>query len=108
MVPALLGTLATVTVSGWMSETDRFFGVGWVSRLHRLSTDVPLGLIGCHLPGVLVASVLHRENLILAMITGRKPAALQHEHDRRAARCRRRRPAPAGWRCRTGGCRGLG
>jgi len=85
MVLALLATLATVTVSGWMSETDRFFGVEWVSQLHRLSTDVLVGLIGCHLLGVLVASVLHRENLIVAMITGRKPALLQHEHESRAA-----------------------
>lgn len=85
MVLALLATLATVTVSGWMSETDRFFGVEWVSQLHRLSTDMLLGLIGCHLAGVLVASLLHRENLIAAMITGRKPALLQHEHEGDAA-----------------------
>lgn len=84
MVLALLATLMTVTVSGWMSETDRFFGVAWVSRLHRLSTDVLLGLIGCHLLGVLVSSALHRENLIVAMITGRKPAVLQHETESRA------------------------
>ena len=82
MVLALIGTLLTVTLSGWLSETDRFFGVEWVSRLHSLSTDVLLGLIGCHLLGVLAASILHRENLIVAMITGRKPA--QHEHERAA------------------------
>jgi len=81
MVVALLGALLVVTVSGWMSETDRFFGVDWVSHLHRLSSDVLLGLIACHLAGVLVSSVLHRENLVAAMITGRKPALLENKYE---------------------------
>jgi cytochrome b len=77
MVLALLATLLAVTISGWLSETDRFFGVEWVSQLHSLSSDVLLGLIACHLVGVLVSSLLHRENLAAAMITGRKPACIE-------------------------------
>jgi len=81
MVLALLAILLIVTVSGWMSETDRFFGVDWVSRLHRVSADVLLGLIGCHLAGVVISSAVHRENLVVAMITGRKSAVREHEHE---------------------------
>lgn len=81
MVLALLATLLVITISGFLSETDRFFGVDWVSRLHNLSTDVLLGLIICHLAGVLISSRLHRENLVAAMITGRKPARVEHEHE---------------------------
>lgn len=73
MVLALLAVLLAIVGSGWMSETDRFFGVEWVSVMHSLLTSLLLGLIGLHLLGVLVASILHRENLVRAMITGRKP-----------------------------------
>lgn len=72
MVLALLATLLVVTGSGWLSETNRFFGVEWVSRLHSVSTDVLLALIAGHLVGVVASSVLHRENLVAAMVTGRK------------------------------------
>ncbi len=74
MIVVLLALLLVVSVSGWMSETDRFFGVPWVDHLHHLSAHILLGVIGLHLVGVVVSSWLHRENLVLAMLTGRKPA----------------------------------
>ncbi len=90
MVLALLSTLVIITISGFLSETDRFFGVEWVSSLHGASASLLLGLITCHLLGVLAASLLHRENLVLAMLTGTKPVRPDHETGRpffrRAAR----------------------
>jgi cytochrome b len=79
MVLALLGVLLVATLSGWLSETDRFFGVEWVSTLHSASTDVLLGLVVCHVGGVAVSSLLHGENLIGAMVTGRKARQLDYE-----------------------------
>jgi cytochrome b len=56
-----------------MTETDRFFGVYWVEAVHAGSANLLIGLVVLHLVGVVVSSLLHGENLIRAMITGRKP-----------------------------------
>jgi cytochrome b len=74
MIVALLGLLIIVSISGWLSQTDAYFGVPWVDHLHHISAYLLLGLIGLHVVGVIISSWLHRENLVLAMITGRKPA----------------------------------
>lgn len=74
MVIVLLAMLVLVAGSGWMTETDRWFGVPWVDDLHHISAHLLLILVGVHLAGVLVSSLLHRENLLLAMLTGRKRA----------------------------------
>lgn len=41
---------------------------------HEILVGISLFLIGLHICGVLASSYIHRENLILAMITGRKKA----------------------------------
>jgi cytochrome b len=73
MILALLGLVLVASVSGWMTETDRFFGVYWVEAVHAGSANLLIGLVVLHLVGVVVSSLLHGENLIRAMITGRKP-----------------------------------
>jgi cytochrome b len=89
MIVLLLVLLAVVAGSGWLSETNAYFGVPWVDHLHHMSAHLLLVLIGLHLAGVLVSSWLHRENLVLAMITGRKTArsarGARAEHERRTA-----------------------
>jgi len=45
-----------------------------VVELHGLATNVMLGVLAVHLTGVLISSVLQRENLVRAMITGFKSA----------------------------------
>ena len=52
-----------------------FFGVDWIEELHGLTSKLILVLIGLHVLGVVVASWRHRENLPLAMLTGRKRPA---------------------------------
>jgi cytochrome b len=73
MILALLGLVLVAALSGWMSETDRFFGVYWVEAVHAGSANLLIGLVALHVVGVVVSSLLHGENLIRAMFTGRKP-----------------------------------
>jgi cytochrome b len=81
MIVLLLLAVLTAGISGWLSETDRFFGVSWVEDLHSYSADLLIVLIVFHVVGVLASSLQHRENLVRAMITGRKPALLASETD---------------------------
>jgi cytochrome b len=74
MIVALLLLTLTAGISGWMSETDRFFGVAWVEDLHSASGNLMMFLVIGHVLGVIASSLLHRENLVRAMVTGLKPA----------------------------------
>jgi len=75
MVVLLLAAVALTVATGWLYTTDEFWGVPWVEALHGASSDAVLALATVHLAGVLITSVRHRENLVAAMIHGRKRAA---------------------------------
>ncbi|MGJ4948981.1 cytochrome b/b6 domain-containing protein [Bradyrhizobium sp. HKCCYLS20291] len=72
MLVAMIGLLVISTISGVMQVSLRFFGVGWIEQTHSLSSNAIIGLIGIHVLGTLWMSVLQRENLARAMLTGRK------------------------------------
>ena len=72
MVIALLLTLAATGTTGVMMTTDAFWGAEWVEEVHEAFANLTVGLIVVHVLGVLFSSVEHGENLVKAMITGRK------------------------------------
>ena len=74
MVLLLLATLVVLCTTGILMTTEAFWGVQWVDDLHNYASNFALILVGLHVAGVMISSVEHHENLILAMITGWKRA----------------------------------
>ena len=72
MVVALLAMVALVGFTGWLYTTDRYWGVPWVEELHETLSDILFAFVGLHILGVVFTSRKHRENLVAAMLHGRK------------------------------------
>ncbi len=72
MLVLLLASLIISTITGAMSVMVAFFGVWWVEDTHAWSSDLVIILVVLHVLGVVLMSVLQRENLIRAMLSGRK------------------------------------
>ncbi len=79
MVVAILFMLVFVIASGWLSVTPEFLHVEWMHHVHHISAHLLLLMIFAHVAGVIWSSRLHRENLVRAMITGRKSAQVEAE-----------------------------
>lgn len=72
MIVALIVVAFAAAGSGVLYTTDRFWGVEWVEDLHEALAEALLVLAGIHVAGVLFESLRQRENLVAAMIHGRK------------------------------------
>jgi cytochrome b len=85
MIMTLLTTLSAIALSGLLAEA-KTGGAGllsallpteWVAvvgNIHAWLGFIIMWLAAVHVAGVLFESLLHRENLVLTMITGRKRA----------------------------------
>jgi cytochrome b len=72
MVVALLVMLTVTSVSGYLMTTDAYWGSKAMEEIHGALANATVALIALHVLGVLVASFEHRENLVKAMVSGRK------------------------------------
>ena len=72
MILALLTVTGLTGLSGWIYTTDQYWGDERVEALHEALAIALLVLAALHVAGVITASLRHRENLVGAMIHGRK------------------------------------
>lgn len=70
---ALLAGLLALVGTGWAGYSE--LTGDWMLELHEGVATALLALIGVHVAAVVASSLLHRENLVRAMVTGRKFAA---------------------------------
>jgi cytochrome b len=81
MIVALILGMGGTALTGYLLTTDAFWGNEWMAHLHHWSAHGLIILVGVHLAGVALASYRHRENLVRAMIVGKKRGDLQPEAD---------------------------
>ncbi len=75
MIVLMLVMLLVISATGIALTTDTFWGSAWMEAAHESAVNVTVVLIGLHLTGVVISSLAHGENLVRAMITGRKRPA---------------------------------
>ena len=73
MIIALLVSLIASGLTGWLLTRQPGEPAEWLKDMHELAANATLALVVVHLAGVAVSSVRHGENLVKAMLSGRKP-----------------------------------
>ena len=70
---AIYGLVTLTLLTGFTGyATFNEIGGGWLEDLHEVAANALLALVVVHVAGVLVSSIMHRENLVRAMLTGYK------------------------------------
>ena len=72
MVWLMWALVLALGVTGWMSRLDAFWGDDGIREVHARIADALLLAVAVHLSGVVAMSWRWRENLVAAMVTGRK------------------------------------
>jgi cytochrome b len=81
MVVFLLLAVSATVATGWLITTDAYYGDDMMQTLHSLCAYSVIGPAIFHVFGVFSASRHHHENLIKAMVTGKKRVAAPEDVD---------------------------
>ena len=68
---ALLALAVLTTATGWATYTE--LAGDWLGEVHEALASTMLAVVVVHIAAVIASSALHHENLVAAMIHGRKP-----------------------------------
>lgn len=74
-IVAILGLGLALVASGWATYEE--VAGEWTEDLHEALGNGLLAIVGVHVLGVIVSSRMHHENLVAAMVTGRKQGTPQ-------------------------------
>lgn len=66
------GLILALALTGWLSRLDAFWGEDWPTDVHAWLAYTLATLVAVHVSAAIVMSVLHKDNLVLAMLTGKK------------------------------------
>jgi len=72
MIVLLLVMVMLVAATGWLLTTDAYWGIKWMEDLHEGASNALFSLVALHIAGVAFSSIRHHENLVAAMVHGRK------------------------------------
>jgi cytochrome b len=70
---AIIAIIGVVAASGYASYEE--IGGEWLQDIHEAAANLLLGIVVIHIAAVILTSVVHKENLIRAMLTGKKMLA---------------------------------
>jgi len=73
---ALLVLVLFAAATGYAAFND--VGGRWMEELHEGMANTLTAMVGVHLAGVVLSSLLHRENFVRAMVTGYKVGERSH------------------------------
>ena len=71
----LMGLTALSVYTGWLALADN--AAEWLEEAHEIAANTLITLVLVHVIGVLWSSRTHGENLLKAMLTGRKTALIE-------------------------------
>ena len=64
--------ISLLMLTGWLSQTDRFWGEDWPIDLHAWLSGLLMGVVILHVIGVFVVGRISRQHLILQMLHGKR------------------------------------
>lgn len=79
MMLALWCLVLALGTTGYLLGTDAYFGEEWLEELHEGIANALIVAVSLHILAALIESWRHRENLPLAMLTGRKRPLAESE-----------------------------